>query len=309
MNKDLLGIRDLTKLEIIHLIDQARQIKKNPKKYSKSLFEKVLLLFFEQPSLRTEISFETAIFQMGGEAIDYHTENSPWKIGKETLEDVAKVISQYCDIAALRIFDHKDLEKFAKNSKIPIINAMTNQEHPCQILGDLMTILEKKKKLNGLTLAYIGDSNNNVTHSLMYGCSKLGIKINIACPKMREFMPAAFVVKESKKLAESNNSSVNIYNNAMKAVKNADIIYTDSWMSYRIPKEERPRRIKILKKFQVNSKLMKKAKKDAVFMHCMPAKRGDEATKEVIDGKKSIILEQAKNRLYTEKAILLKLLK
>ena len=307
--KHFLGIKDLSKLEIIHLIDSALQIKKHPKKYSKSLFEKVLLLFFEQPSLRTEISFETAIFQMGGEAIDYHTENSPWKIGKETLEDVAKVVSQYCNAAALRIFDHKDLEKFARNSNIPIINAMTNQEHPCQILGDLMTILEKRKKLSGLTIAYLGDSNNNVTHSLMYGCSKMGININIACPAKKEFLPLPSVIKESKKFAELNKCSVNIFDKPDKAVKDADIIYTDSWMSYRILKEERSRRVKILKKFQVNSKLMRKAKKDALFMHCMPAKRGDEVTKDVIDGKKSIVLEQAKNRLYTEKAILLKLLK
>src|SRR3989344_2778801 len=179
--KHFLGIKDLNKLEIIHLIDSALQIKKHPKKYSKSLYEKVLLLFFEQPSLRTEISFETAIFKMGGEAIDYHTENSPWKIGKERLEDVAKVVSQYCDIAALRIFSHKELVRFAENSSIPIINAMDNFEHPCQILGDLMTILEKKGRLQNLKLAYLGDSNNNVTHSLIYGCSKLGIDINIAC--------------------------------------------------------------------------------------------------------------------------------
>lgn len=309
MVKHFLGIRDLNKKEILNFINLAINIKKNPGKYSNSLFEKTLLLFFEAPSLRTEISFETAIFQMGGEAIDYHTETSPWKIGKETLEDVAKVISQYCDIAALRIFSHDELIKFAKNASIPIINAMDNFEHPCQIFGDLMTILEKKGKLEGLTLAYLGDSNNNVTHSLMYGCSKVGININIACPNKKEFSPLQLVLRESKKHAKLNKSSVKVFDNAKEAVKNADIIYTDSWMSYRIKKEEKPRRVKILKPYQVNKVLMKHANKKAIFMHCLPAKRGDEVTKEVIDGKQSIVFDQAKNRLYTEKAVLLKLLK
>src|SRR3989344_4647530 len=265
----ILGIRDLSKKEILSLIKLAIDIKKTPKKYSNSLYEKTLLLFFEAPSLRTEISFETAIFQMGGEAIDYHTETSPWKIGKETLEDVAKVISQYCDIAALRIYSHEELLKFAKNSTIPIINAMDNFEHPCQILGDLMTIFEKKGNLKDLTLAYLGDSNNNVTHSLMYGCSKLGININIGCPNNKEFSPLPKVLKEN----------------------------------------EKKRRLKVLMAYQVNKTLMNHAKKHALFMHCLPATRGEEVTDDVIDGKRSIILQQAKNRLYTEKAILLKLLK
>lgn len=309
MVKHFLGIRDLSKKEILSLIKLAVNIKKNPKKYSNSLYEKTLLLFFEAPSLRTEISFETAIFQMGGEAIDYHTETSPWRIGKETLEDVAKVISQYCDIAALRIFSHEELIKFAKNATIPIINAMDNFEHPCQIIGDLMTILEKTGKLKNLTLAYLGDSNNNVTHSLIYGCSKLGININISCPKLKEFLPLEKVLRESRKFAKLNNSSVNLYENPIKSVKDADIIYTDSWMSYRIKKEERPRRIKILKPFQVSKNLLKHSKKSVLFMHCLPAKKGDEVAKEVIDGKQSIILQQARNRLFTEKAILLSLLK
>ncbi len=269
----------------------------------------MLLLFFEQPSLRTEISFETAIFQMGGEAIYYHTENSPWKAGKESLEDVAKVISQYCDIVALRINNHNDLVKFAKNSNIPIINAMTSFEHPCQIIGDLMTIFELKGRLNKLKLSYLGDSNNNVTHSLIYGCTKLGIDISIACPYNKEFMPMPLVVKDGKKLAKINKSKFEIFHDAKEAVKNSDIIYCDSWMSYRIPKEEKPRRVKILKKFQVNKELIKFAKKDFSFMHCLPALRGDEVTKDIIDGKNSIVFKQAKNRLFSEKAILFKLLK
>lgn len=246
---------------------------------------------------------------MGGEAIDYHTENSPWKIGKESLEDVAKVISQYCDVAALRINDHDDLVKFSKNSSIPIINAMTSFEHPCQILGDLMTIFEIKKSFKNLKLTYLGDSNNNVTHSLIYGCTKLGIDISIGCPSEKEFMPLQSVIKDGKRLSKINKCEFKIFHDANECVKDSKIIYTDSWMSYKIPKEEKPRRVKFLKDFQVNKNIMKHADKNAVFMHCLPALRGDEVTKDVIDGKQSIVFKQAKNRLFSEKAILLKLLK
>lgn len=246
---------------------------------------------------------------MNGEAIDYHTENSPWKIGKESLEDVAKVISQYCDVVALRINNHEDLVKFAKNSSIPVINAMNSFEHPCQILGDLMTIFEIKKKFNGLKLCYLGDSNNNVTHSLIYGCTKLGINISIGCPENKDFMPLPNVIKEGKKLSKLNKCKFEIFSDAEKAVENSDFVYTDSWMSYRIPKKEKPKRVKFLKDFQVNKNLMNFAKKDALFMHCLPALRGDEVTKEVIDGKQSIVFIQSKNRLFSEKAILLKLIK
>ena len=309
MAKHFLEIRKLSKKEIIDLINLSIKIKKNPKKYSKSLLGKTLLLFFEAPSLRTEVSLETAVFQMGGEPIAFHSENSPWKFGKETIEDVARVISQYCDIDALRIYSHEDLVNFAKNSKIPVINAMDNKEHPLQLIADLMTILERKKKLNGLKLCYLGDGNNNVTNSLMYGCSKIGMNISVGCPEGKEYDVQRNILIESKKFARKNKSSVEVYHNAKDAVKDADVVYTDSWMSYRINPSEKKKRFKVFNEFQVNNKIMKHAKKNAIFMHCLPAKRGDEVTKQVIDGKQSVVFQQAKNRLFSEKAVLYKLLR
>ncbi|MEK6834758.1 MAG: ornithine carbamoyltransferase [Nanoarchaeota archaeon] len=294
--KNLLSINDLSKKEILDLINLGIKIKKNPKKYKNKAFEKVLLTFFSLPSLRTELSFDTAMFQMNGEVIDYHSESSPWVHGKESIEDVSKVVSRYCDLVMIRMSDHNELVKFAKNSKIPVINGLTSYEHPCQILSDLMTIYEKKGKLNRLKLAYFGDANNNVTHSLINAANILGINMTIACPKNKEFNPKIPLKK------------VKMFHN-IEAAKDADVIYTDSWFSYRIPKFQYKKRVEILKPFQVNKNVMKHAKKNAIFMHCLPALRGFEVTKDVIDGKKSIVFDQAGNRLQMQKAIILKLLK
>jgi len=307
--KHLLTIKDLTKVDINNLINLAQHIKKSPLQYTAKAFEKNLLMLFEAPSLRTRISFETAMVQMGGDSINYYMEHSPWSHGKESIEDTAKTISRYVDIAMARMYSHEELVKFAQNASIPVINAMTNLEHPCQILGDLLTIQEKKGKLAGLTLAYCGDANNNVTNSLLFGCSLVGISIKIACPKGKDFSPSPQIVKEATTFAKKEKATVNIFNNVKKAVTNADIIYTDSWMSYRIPKAQRAKRLKIFKPFQVNKAVMHLAKKNALFMHCLPAKRGDEVTAEVMDSKQSIVFDQAENRLHIQKAIILKLLK
>jgi len=294
--KNLLSINDLSKKEILDLIKLAIKIKKNPKKYKNKVFEKVLITFFELPSLRTELSFDSAMFQMGGEIIDYHSESSPWAHGKEIIEDVAKVVSRYCDLVMIRMSDHNELVKFAKNSKIPVINGLTSYEHPCQVLSDLMTIYEKKKKFN-LKLTYLGDSNNNVTHSLINAANLLGINMTIACPNNKDFTPKIPLKK------------VKVFHDVEKAVKDSDVVYTDSWFSYRIPKSQYKKRTKILRKFQVNKNVMKYARKNAIFMHCLPALRGFEVTKDVIDGKQSIVFDQAENRLHMQKAIILKLLK
>jgi len=294
--KNLLSINDLSKKEILDLIKLAIKIKKNPKKYKNKVFEKVLITFFELPSLRTELSFDSAMFQMGGEIIDYHSESSPWAHGKEIIEDVAKVVSRYCDLVMIRMSDHNELVKFAKNSKIPVINGLTSYEHPCQVLSDLMTIYEKKKKFN-LKLTYLGDSNNNVTHSLINAANLLGINMTIACPNNKDFTPKIPLKK------------VKVFHDVEKAVKDSDVVYTDSWFSYRIPKSQYKKRTKILRKFQVNKNVMKYARKNAIFMHCLPALRGFEVTEDVIDGKQSIVFDQAENRLHMQKAIILKLLK
>src|SRR3989338_3697801 len=305
--KHLLEIKTLDKKEIFKLLKKTKEIKRKPKKFYNKLLNKTLLMFFEAPSLRTRVSFEVAMNQLGGKAIYYDISTSPLGKGKETIEDTAKVISRYCDIAALRIYSHEDLLKFAYSSRIPVVNMMTNEEHPFQIIGDLFTIFEKKKKLNDISICYLGDSNNNVTNSLIYACSILNIKLNIGCPIQKEFNVRDDVLKNAVKLS-NDKGLIKIFDNPIKAVKNVDVVYTDSWMSYRIPKDQEGRRVKILSPYQVNRKLMKYANKDALFMHCLPALRGQEVTKEVIDGKSSVVFDQAENRLHIQKAISLYLL-
>src|SRR3989338_5411299 len=205
-----------------------------------------------------------------------------------------------------RMFEHEGIEKLAKNSAVPVINALTNTFHPCQILSDLLTIYEKKNKLKGLKLAFVGDGNNNITHSLLEGCAIMGIDISVGCPKQHS--PQPWIVDMAKNNAKKSGSKIRITEDAKKAVENADIVYADSWMSYHVPKEQKGERVKTFQPFQVNKELMKHAKKDAVFMNCLPAMRGYEQTADVIDGKQSIVFDQAENRLHMQKAIILKLL-
>jgi ornithine carbamoyltransferase len=308
MLRHFLTLKDLNPKELSFLIEKSMEIKKEPERFSNFLNKKTLLMIFAKPSLRTRVSFEVGMTQLGGHAIYYNVATSP--LGKkESISDTAKTASRYVDLIMARLFEHKDLEELAENSSVPVINALTNFSHPCQILADLQTITEKKGKLKGLKLAYLGDSNNNVTHSLLFGCSMTGINISIGCPQGKEFEPLPKVVSEAKKFAENSGSKVEVLHDAVKAVENADIVYTDSWMSYHIPESEKERRIKILMPFQVNSELMQHAKEDAVFMNCLPALRGFEQTAEVIDGSQSIVFDQAENRLHVQKALMLWLLK
>jgi len=306
MVKHFLSIKDLSRKEIEFLIKKSIEIKKNPKKYSSAMKEKTLFMLFEAPSLRTRVSFEAGMTQLGGHAIYYSIDEST--LGKkESIKDFTKTVSRYCDIIMARIYRHDQLEEMAANADIPVINAMTNFEHPCQILTDLMTIHEKKL-LKG-KLAYLGDGFNNVTHSLLYGCSIMGMDIAVASPAGKEYEPDKKVVQEAKKFGVKSGSRVLLTHNPKEAVKNASIVYTDSWMSYRISKEQEPKRVKIFKPHQVNAALMKLAKPKAVFMHCLPAKRGHEVTDEVLDSKQSIVFDQAENRLHAQKALMLWLLR
>lgn len=304
----LLTLTDFNAEQIMETINLGIEIKNNPEKYSNSLKDKTLLMIFAKPSLRTRVSFEVGMTQLGGHAIYYNIQTSPMG-KKESVSDTAKTASRFVDIVMARLFEHKQIEEFASNASVPVINALTNFSHPCQILADLMTIKEKKGNLKGLKLAYLGDSNNNVTHSLLYGCSMLGINISIGCPDSNEFKPKPEVVEKAKEFAQTNNSIVEIIHDAKKAAKNADIIYTDSWMSYHIKEEEKEKRMQQLMPFQVNQELMQHAKPDAVFMNCLPAMRGMEQTSEVIDGPQSIVFDEAENRLHVQKALMLKLLK
>src|SRR3989344_967639 len=295
--RHFLTLRDLSGKEILSLVNKGLRIKKFPRFYSNRLKNKTMLMFFEKPSLRTRVSFKVAMNQMSGSALYYDLMGSPLTKGKETIEDTAKVISRYCDFLTARVYEHDELKKLASNSTIPVINALSNSDHPCQAIGDLMTIKEKFGKLKGLTLAYYGDGDGNVTHSLMHACSKVGINIYIFCPK--QFMPKEPFIKDSIRFAKENNSKVVIENKPRKI--KADIVYTDTWMSYHINPREKNKRVKIFKPYQINKNILG----DALFMHCLPAQRGYEVTNEVMNGKQSIIFDQAYNRLFSAKSIIL----
>jgi ornithine carbamoyltransferase len=237
------------------------------------------------------------MFQLGGHALNLSTNELQLSRG-ESIEDTARTLSRYVDVIMARVYEHKMLETLSSNATIPVINGLSNSFHPCQILADFMTIKEKKKKLENLKIAWIGDGNN-VCNSLIYGCSKTRLEISIATPK--GFEPDSNVVNESKK-----TTNVQILHEPQLAVKNADVVMTDTFTSIHTSDTKRIK--KFLPKFQVNSNLMKKAKKDAIFLHCLPATRGREVTDSVIDGPQSVVWEQAENRLHTQKALLVSIL-
>ena len=298
-SKDLLTLDELSDGEIKKIIDLAIKLKKNNRrgKDKPLLKNKTLAMIFEKPSTRTRISFDTGMYQLGGHSI-YLSSNELQLSRGESLEDTAKTMSRYVDLIMARVYDHKTLEILSNNASIPVINGLSDSFHPCQILADLMTIREKKKKLKGLKIAWIGDGNN-VCNSLIYGCAKSKIKITIATPN--GFEPDMNIVRKCKEYTD-----VTITNEPTLAVKDADIVMTDTFVSIHTKNPEQSR--KFLPKFQVNSSLMKKAKNNALIMHCLPAKRTHEVSEDVIDGPQSIVWDQAENRLHVQKALMLALL-
>ncbi|MBC8207092.1 MAG: ornithine carbamoyltransferase [Kiritimatiellales bacterium] len=303
--KHLISLKDWSPEAILEVLDLAVKVKAAPGQYADVLKQKTLLMIFEKPSLRTRISFEAGMTQLGGHAIYYDMSTSPMGGGKETIEDSIKVISRMCDMVMARLFKHEDILEMAKHATVPVINALTNNSHPCQILADLLTIQEKKGDLKGLTLAYLGDGYNNVTHSLMYGCTKLGMNIRVGSPE--GYMPAVEVTEQCAEFAKESCSSMLITDDPAEAVKGADVVYTDSWMSYHIPKDEEAARIEVFTPYQVNEALMAQAAADAIFMNCLPALRGAEQSAGVIDGPQSVVFDEAENRLHAQKAVMLKL--
>ena len=260
---------------------------------------KTLAMIFEKPSTRTRVSFEVGMWQLGGYALNLSA--GDLQLGRgETIGDTARTLSRYVNGIMARVFSHQTILDLIQNSKVPVINGLSDFSHPCQGLADLFTVYEKKGRLDGLKLAYVGDGNN-VAHSLIDGCSKVGMNIVLACPKGDE--PDSKVVAQGKKEARKNGSEVRVTDDPKEAVKGADIIYTDVWASMGKEKEH-AERVKILKPYQVNSKLVKGAKEDYIFMHCLPAHRGEEVTDEVADSKNSVIFDQAENRLHTQKALM-----
>jgi len=298
--KDLLTLNELDKKEIEEILNNAIKLKKDLKAgiYKPLLKNKTLAMIFQKSSTRTRVSFETGMYQLGGHALNLSFEELQLSRG-ETIEDTAKTLSRYVNIIMARVYSHDEVEILAKSATVPVINGLSDSFHPCQILADLMTIKEKKKKLTGLKLAWIGDGNN-VCNSMIYGCVKTGIDISIATPKGYE--PDRNVVKESKKVGE-----IQLLNDPVLAVTGADVVVTDTFVSIHHQSTDRTK--DFLPKFQVNSSLMKKAKPDAIFLHCLPAKRGQEVTNSVIDGSQSAVWDEAENRLHAQKSLMISLLR
>jgi ornithine carbamoyltransferase len=299
--KSLIEINHLSLEEIYQIFDLSGTLKEkqNTGEPHKLLEGKTLGMIFSKPSTRTRISFETGIYQLGGMGM-YFNQNDLQLKKSESVSDTAKVLSRYLNGIMIRTFDHQDVIDLAKFGSIPVINGLTDLHHPCQVLTDLFTVLEKRRTLKGLKLVYIGDGNN-VAHSLLHGCSKVGMNITIASPS--GYMPNQEIVAESKVNAKYMGSKIEITEDPVKAVSGADIIYTDVWASMGQEKEAAERRKKFIK-YQVNSKLVKNAKDDYIFMHCLPAHRGDEVTDEICDSPNSVIFDEAENRLHVQKAIM-----
>ena len=304
MKKDLISIKDLSTQEIEGIFKLTDQLKKNKARFKSVLAGKTLALIFQKPSNRTRVSFEVGMYQLGGNSLYL----APHEISlgvRESIADVAKTLSRYIDGIVLRTFEHKNVLDMAKFATVPVINGLSDFSHPCQGLADIYTVREKLKVLKGKTLAYVGDGNN-VCHSLLFTCARVGLNMNVGAPK--GFEPDNLVMQYAADIAKTKRASIRLFNNAHDAVKDADVIYTDVWTSMGQEKESDERR-NIFKEYQLNARLVGLAKKNALIMHCLPAHRGEEITDEVIDSKNSVVFDEAENRMHVQKAILIKLLK
>jgi ornithine carbamoyltransferase len=293
MKRDLISIFDLTKEDIYEIFELSAKMKDAVKKgvEHKMLKDKTLAMVFEKPSLRTRVTFETGMTQLGGHAIYLAPQDI--QLGKrESVSDVAQNLSRWVDLVMARVFAHKTVTDLAASATVPVINGLCDLEHPCQILCDLLTVIEKKSNLEKTVIAYVGDGNN-VCNSLVAASAILGYRLNVATPKGHE--PNRDYVKKA--------GNVTLFNDPKKAVQDADIVYTDTWTSMG-QEQETAKRKDIFKSFQINAELLKSAKKGCLVMHCLPAHRGDEITDDVIDGPSSIVIDQAENRLHIQKGIM-----
>jgi ornithine carbamoyltransferase len=305
MCKNLVSISDLSKEEIEEIFDLTAKIKEEAV-HDLPLQGKTLAMIFEKPSLRTRVTFETGMQQLGGSAI--YLSPTDIQLGKrESVKDVARNLARWCDGIMARTFNHNTVEELSRYSTIPVINGLSHREHPCQALADIFTLKEKisrstnhESRITNLSLAYVGDGNN-VCHSLLLLCGKLGLEMRVGCPAGYE--PDPDIVKES----QNGSPEIQIFHDPFEAVKGCSAIYTDVWTSMG-QEEETTSRIKDFKNFQVNSNLLAHAKKNAWIMHCLPANRGEEITDDALDGPQSIVLDQAENRLHVQKALLIRLL-
>jgi ornithine carbamoyltransferase len=300
--KDFLQLSDYTSEEILYLLDVAQELKAMQKQGQPHpyLAGKVLGMIFEKSSTRTRVSFEVGMLQLGGHAIFLSSKDIQLGRG-ESISDTAKVLSRYVDGIMIRTFGHDSVEELAEHATVPVINGLTDLQHPTQVLADLLTILEHKGKLSGLKLAYVGDGNNNMPHSLLEGAVKVGMDVSVASPP--GYLPNGAVVEHAIRVGKQTGSTVMITNNPIEAVKGADVVVTDVWTSMG-QEAETEKRLKAFQGFQVNEELCTHAKDDFIFLHCLPAHRGEEVSAEIIDGPHSVVFDEAENRLHAQKAIL-----
>src|SRR5690348_7448301 len=291
---------DITVEQLEHVLQLTGQVKQSRQRYASSLKGRSIALLFEKPSLRTKMTFELAIQQLGGAAV-----TQTGIIGdREPLKDVARNLDRWTDAIVARTFSQQTVDDLADWSRVPVINALSDLYHPCQALADLFTLKEQFGRLKGLKLAYVGDGNN-VAHSLMLGCSRLGIDFSIATPPAYE--PNAAIVEKAHEFATASGTVIDITTNPLHAVGAANAVYTDVWASMGQESQAAERK-RLFAAYQVDSALMREARTDAIFMHCLPAKRGQEVTDEVIESSQSVVFDQAENRLHTQKALLLSML-
>jgi ornithine carbamoyltransferase len=306
MKKDLLGMDDLSKEEILDILNLADQLKYEQKHGIEHhhLKGKSLGMIFEKSSTRTRVSFEVGMYQLGGNSL--FLTDKDLQIGRgEPIEDTARVLSRFIQGIMIRTFSHEKAEKLAKYSSIPIINGLTDTEHPCQVLADLMTIRENKNILEGLKVAFIGDGNN-MANSLMIGCLKIGMNFSIASPK--EYMSSDEYLNKAKEIAKKEGVNFTVTTSPIEAAKDADVLITDVWASMG-HEEESKERSKAFEGFQINKELMSVADKNAMVLHCLPAHRGEEITAEVLEDHADSIFDESENRLHAQKAVLVKLMK
>lgn len=301
MTRNLLTIFDLSAKEIESLLLKAKELKANLQKgvECRSLKGKTLGLLFEKQSTRTRLSFEVAILQLGGHSIYLSPHQIQMGRGEE-IRDTARIFAGYLDGIVIRTFEQKMIEEFAGNSSIPVINGLTDQHHPCQIISDMLTILEKKGRISGIRLTYIGDGNN-IAHSLIEGAAVMGMHLRVATPEGYE--PDKKIVETAVQKAKETGAVIEVINDPFDAANGADVVYTDVWTSMGQEQEEDSRR-KIFKEYQINRELMKKAKADAIILHCLPAHRGEEITDDMMESPQSVVFDQAENRLHMQKALL-----
>ncbi len=296
-NKDLLSLKDLSAAEINEIIALTAALKK--KGITKDLNGKTLGMLFKKSSTRTRVSFEVAMTQLGGHSIFLNPDDVQLNRG-ESIGDTARVLSRYVDGMVIRTFAHKEIEDFARYASIPVINGLSDWSHPCQVLSDMYTIVEKKKKLKGLKIAYIGDGSNNMATSWLFGAAKMGIHLALATPD--GYPPDPRAMKLVKEMA-NGGSAIEVSHDPVRAASGAEVVYTDVWVSMGQEKDE-DARLEAFAPYQINRRLLERAKPGCLVMHCLPAHRGQEITDEVLESRQSIVFDQAENRLHVQKAIL-----